>query len=69
MASRLLEEEMERPEHVVRASRGSGYARAMTVPYFDRPPESECGRGGGPRRRAEAREVRELALLGWDKGA
>ena len=34
LASRWSDEEMERSEHVVRISRESVYARAMTVPPF-----------------------------------
>ena len=68
LASRWSEEEMERNEHVVRTSRGSVYARAMTVPLFGLP-RVKVAVVVNPRRKAEAREARDLALLEWDKGA
>ena len=68
LASRWSEEEMERPEHVVRTSRGSVYARAMTVPLFGLP-KVRVAVAVNPRRKAEAREARDLALLEWGKGA
>ena len=68
LASRWSEEEMERNEHVVRTSRGSVHARAMTVPLFGLP-RVKVAVVVNPRRKAEAREARDLALLEWDKGA
>jgi hypothetical protein len=68
LASRWSEDELERPEHVVRTSRGSVHARAVTVPLFGL---SKVGVAVvvDPRRKAEAREARDLALLEWEKGA
>ena len=67
LASRWSEEEMERPERVVRTSRGSVYARAMPVPLFGLP-KVRVAAAVNPRRKAEAWEVRDLALLEWEKG-
>ncbi len=62
------EEELERPERLVRTSRGSVYARAMPVPLFGLP-KVRVAAAVNPRRKAEAWEMRDLALLEWEKGA
>jgi len=61
------EEEMERHENAVETSRGSVYTRAMTVPLFGLP-KVRVAVVVNPRRKMEAREARDLALLEWEKG-
>ena len=68
LASRWWEEEMERPGHVVRTSRGSVSARAMTVPLSGLP-RVRVAVVVNPWRKAEAREARDPALLESDRGA
>ena len=61
LASRWSEEELEVPEHVVRTSRGSVYARAMTKPLWDLP-RLRLAVVVNTRRKREDREGRDLAL-------
>ncbi len=61
LASQWSETELERPEHVVATSRGSVYARALTTPLFDIP-RVRVAVVVNPRRKAEDREGRDLAL-------
>ena len=68
LASRWSEEELEQHENAVETSRGSVYTRAMTVPLFGLP-KVRVAVVVNPRRKMEAREARDLALLEWEKGA
>ena len=61
LASDGTEEEFERPEHVVATSRGSVYARALTTTLFGIP-RVRVAVVVNPRRKAEEREGRDLAL-------
>ena len=65
LASRWSEEELEQPENVVETSRGSVYAKALTTPLFD-VPELRVAVVVNPRRKAEEREGRDLALDEWE---
>lgn len=65
LASRWSEEELEQPENVVETSRGSVYAKALTTPLFDTP-ELRVAAVVNPRRKAEEREGRDLALDEWE---
>ena len=60
-ASQWSEGELERAEHVVPTSRGSVYARATTTPLFGIP-RVRVAVVENPRRKAEEREGRDLAL-------
>ena len=64
LASRWSEEELEQPENVAATSRGSVYAKALTTPLFDIP-ELRVAVVVNPRRKAEEREGRDLALEEW----
>ncbi len=61
LASRWSEEELEVPAYVVRTSRGSVYARAMTEPLWDIP-RLRLAVVVNTRRKREEREGRDLAL-------
>ena len=65
LASRWSEEELEQPENVVETSRGSVYARALTTPLFGIP-ALRVAVVVNPRRKAEEREGRDLALDEWE---
>ncbi len=65
LASRWSEEELEQPENVVETSRRSVYAKALTTPLFDIP-ELRVAVVVNPRRKAEEREGRDLALDEWE---
>ena len=64
LATQWSEEGLEQPEHVVRTSRGAVYARAMTTPLYDIP-KVRVAVVVNPRRKAEDREARDLALAEW----
>ncbi|EQD77427.1 transposase (IS4) [mine drainage metagenome] len=61
LASRWTEQELEQPEHVVATSRRSVYARALTTSLFGIP-KVRVAVIENPRRKAEDREGRDLAL-------
>jgi len=61
LATRWSEEELARAEHVVKTSRGSVYARALTTSLFDLP-RVRVAVVVSPRRRTDEREGRDLAL-------